>query len=49
MISISVNEFAKEYVETNKGEELQSIRMKLQAAATMKKNGAVCIICSSPI
>ncbi|MCQ6282964.1 hypothetical protein JN080_28260 [Bacillus sp. EB600] len=49
MVSISINEFAKSYVKTNKGESLQEIKKKLDAAVENKKSGAACISFGSPI
>jgi hypothetical protein len=49
MVSISINDFTKSYVKSNKGEDLQEIKKKLKAAVTNKNAGAVCITCGSPI
>jgi hypothetical protein len=49
MVSISIEDFAKRYVKTNKGEDLQKIKIKLKKAVENKKDGTVCMSCGSPI
>ncbi|PEB54565.1 hypothetical protein COO03_04810 [Bacillus sp. AFS098217] len=49
MVSISVDEFARNYVKANKGEDLQVIKKNLKQSVKNKKIGAVCITCNSTI
>jgi hypothetical protein len=49
MVSITINEFAKSYVQTNKGEGLHNIKLKLKEAVSNKEDGVVCISCGAPI
>ncbi|MFD1360056.1 hypothetical protein [Lentibacillus salinarum] len=49
MVPISINEFAKSFVKTNKEENLQDTKEKLQLAVENKKGGADCTSCDAPI
>jgi hypothetical protein len=49
MVSISINEFAKDYVKKNKGEDLQKTKEKLKSSVANKKAGVTCISCGAPI
>ncbi|SFG61544.1 hypothetical protein SAMN05660649_02118 [Desulfotomaculum arcticum] len=49
MITITVEKFAKMYVENNPGEKFNDIKSNLKAALSRKKAGAVCANCGEPI
>lgn len=49
MIKISIEEFAKMYVESNKGENLKDVISQLKHTVKRKRAGATCNICGVPI
>lgn len=49
MIKITVNRFAKMYVEDNPGEKIDELKLNLKASLSSKKAGAVCGNCGEPI
>jgi hypothetical protein len=49
MVRITVEKFAKRYVEGNQGEKIEDVKSRLKAALNEKKNGGKCQACGSPI
>ena len=49
MIPISIEEFAKLHIQSNKGEKLEDIISRLKEAVKDKKAGAKCPNCGEPI
>jgi len=49
MVPISIDEFAKNYVQINKGEKLEDLKERLKNAVKRKKEGARCQVCGQKI
>jgi len=49
MKNIKINDFAEEYLKTNKGEKREAVIKALKDALKRKKNGAKCCVCGAPI
>lgn len=49
MVRITIEEFAKKFVEGNPGEKLDNVKSRLKAALRRKLNGGTCSVFGSPI
>ncbi len=49
MVRITIDEFAKKFVETNSGVKLENVKSRLKDALRRKSEGGTCQICGSPI
>lgn len=49
MVSIKIEEFAKQYVKNNKGRDVKEVIKSLEETLKRKNNGAKCSYCSQPI
>ena len=49
MKSITIERFAKKYVERNKDENLKDVKIRLKEALKRKNSGGECSVCGEPI
>lgn len=49
MVKISIEEFAKMYVKSNKSEKLKNVIYQLKHAVKRKRASATCNVCGAPI
>ena len=49
MVRITIEKFAKKFVEGNPGEKMDDVKSRLKAALKRKLNGGKCQVCGSTI